>query len=137
MLFKFKSIVRAAFALCVAFAACVEYAQADTGLCAQPISGQALPDLIVDATTLAGSLSVADEKFDVVFLDPPFRQNVLTEVLEQLPRVLNPGARVYVETPQPLEADGAWRELKRGRAGQVSYQLLEWSDDRSSLSGDV
>lgn len=82
-------------------------------------------------------LSVADEKFDVVFLDPPFRQNVLTEVLEQLPRVLNPGARVYVETPQPLEADGAWRELKRGRAGQVSYQLLEWSDDRSSLSGDV
>ncbi len=89
-------------------------------------------------------LSAANERFDVVFLDPPFRQNVLAEVLERLPRVLNPGARVYMEAPQPLEmqdlgvaGQGPWRELKRGRAGQVYYQLLEWSDDRSSLSGDV
>ncbi len=82
-------------------------------------------------------LSASNERFDVVFLDPPFRQNILAEVLERLPRVLNPGARVYVEAPQPLEADGAWRELKRGRAGQVNYQLMEWNDDRSGLSGDV
>jgi 16S rRNA (guanine966-N2)-methyltransferase len=82
-------------------------------------------------------LRTANEKFDVVFLDPPFRQNVLPEVLARLPGVLRPGARVYVEAPEPLEAQGAWRELKRSRAGQVSYQLLEWSDDRSGLSGDI
>jgi 16S rRNA (guanine966-N2)-methyltransferase len=82
-------------------------------------------------------LRTASERFDVVFLDPPFRQNVLPEVLARLPGVLKPGARVYLESPEPVEVGGPWRELKRSRAGQVSYQLLEWSDDRSGLPGDV
>ena len=85
-------------------------------------------------------LSTAKERFDVVFLDPPFRQNVLPEVLGRLPRVLKGGARAYVEAPAALELAGVqagWCELKRGQAGQVSFQLLEWSDDRSGLSGDV
>ncbi|MSP98722.1 MAG: 16S rRNA (guanine(966)-N(2))-methyltransferase RsmD [Betaproteobacteria bacterium] len=82
-------------------------------------------------------VSAASERFDVVFLDPPFRQNVLAQVLERLPRVLKSGSRVYVEALQPLQVAGAWCEMKRSRAGQVSYQLLEWNDDRSSLSGDV
>ena len=93
--------------------------------------------LEVNGDNASAYLAAAKERFDVVFLDPPFRQNVLAKVLEGLPRVLKPGARVYVEAPQPVEVDGAWRELKRSRAGQVSYQLLEWNDDRSSLSGDV
>ena len=66
-----------------------------------------------------------NERFDVVFLDPPFRQNALPALLERLPPRLAPGARVYVEAAGPLEAGEAWRELKRSRAGQVSYQLLE------------
>ena len=82
-------------------------------------------------------LSGASERFDVVFLDPPFRQNALAAVLERLPRHLNTGARIYVESAIPLEAAGAWRETKRGRAGQVNFQLLEWNDDRSGLPGDV
>ena len=81
-------------------------------------------------------LSDAKERFDVVFLDPPFRQNVHPALLAKLPRVLEGGARVYVEAPAPVEAPG-WRELRRSRAGQVSFQLLEWSDDRSGLPGDV
>jgi 16S rRNA (guanine966-N2)-methyltransferase len=71
-------------------------------------------------------LGTADERFDVVFLDPPFRQNALLErLMARLPARLAPGARVYVEAPQPLQLGEAWRELKRSRAGQVSYQLLE------------
>ncbi len=76
-------------------------------------------------------LSAAKERFDVVFLDPPFRQNVLPEVLRCLPRVLKSGARAYVEAPAPLELagdKGGWRELRRGHAGQVNFQLLEWSE---------
>ncbi len=84
-----------------------------------------------------GFLSAAKERFDVVFLDPPFRQNVLPDVLGRLPRALNNGSRVYVEAPAALEPPAGWVELKRSRAGRVSYQLLEWNDDRSSLSGDV
>jgi len=82
-------------------------------------------------------LSRTKDRFDVVFLDPPFRQNVLPEALGRLSRLLESGSRVYIESPEPTEAQGPWRELRRGRAGQVSFQLLEWSDDRSSLSGDV
>jgi 16S rRNA (guanine966-N2)-methyltransferase len=67
----------------------------------------------------------SEERFDVVFLDPPFRQNALPTLLERLPERLAPGARVYLEAPEPLAADESWRELKRARAGQVSYQLLE------------
>jgi 16S rRNA (guanine966-N2)-methyltransferase len=67
----------------------------------------------------------SDGRFDVVFLDPPFRQNALPALLEALPPRLAPGARVYVEAPAPCEPGETWRELKRSRAGQVSYQLLE------------
>ena len=70
-------------------------------------------------------LRKSTEQFDVVFLDPPFRQNALPALLRDLPARLAPGARVYVEAAEPLELDESWRELKRARAGQVSYQLLE------------
>lgn len=101
---------------------------------AERLAGTALQVVATDASVF---LRTANERFDVVFLDPPFRQNVLPEVLANLPAVLNAGARVYVESPSPVEPEGAWRELKRSRAGQVSFQLLEWSDDRSGLPGDV
>ena len=70
-------------------------------------------------------LDKTSEAFDVVFLDPPFRQNALPALLEGLPARLAPAARVYLEAPAPLELGESWRELKRSRAGQVSYQLLE------------
>jgi len=83
-------------------------------------------------------LKRGDEVFDLVFLDPPFRQNALAAVLERLPRRLAPRARVYLEAPEPLEAGAGWGELKRARAGQVSYQLLEWrGDDQGGLPGNV
>lgn len=98
------------------------------------LSAAALEVIGGDASAYVSSTS---ERFDLVFLDPPFRQNVLAEVLVKLPRVLKSGARVYLEAAHPIEAEGAWRELKRSRAGQVSYQLLEWKNDRSGLPGDV
>jgi 16S rRNA (guanine966-N2)-methyltransferase len=66
-------------------------------------------------------------RFDVVFLDPPFRQNAVPAILGILPVRLEPGARVYVESGVPIEAAAPWTELKRARAGQVSYQLLQWA----------
>jgi len=80
----------------------------------------------------------AAARFDVVFLDPPFRQNVFPDLMRGLANRLAPGARVYVEAAAPLETEPPWRELKRRRAGQVSYQLLRWEgDDQSRISGNV
>ena len=85
-----------------------------------------------------GYLERTQERFDVVFLDPPFRQNAVPALLGRLPARLRAGARVYVEAEKPVEADSPWRELKRARAGGVSYQLFEWSaHDPSGVSGNV
>jgi 16S rRNA (guanine966-N2)-methyltransferase len=85
-------------------------------------------------------LKRSKESFDVVFLDPPFRQNALPAVFRHLEGKgrLAPGARVYVEAAEPVAAASGWQELKRARAGHVSYQLLEWrGDDQGGLSGNV
>jgi 16S rRNA (guanine966-N2)-methyltransferase len=69
-------------------------------------------------------LQGARERFDVVFLDPPFRQNALPALLESVAPLLQEGGRVYVESSEPVEVAAPWVELKRGKAGQVNYQLL-------------
>ena len=66
------------------------------------------------------------ECFDVVFLDPPFRQNAVPDLLAKLPPRLLRGARVYVESGAPVAVPWPWTELRQARAGQVSYQLLRW-----------
>ena len=83
-------------------------------------------------------LGRAAERFGVVFLDPPFRQNALAPVLERLAPRLACGARVYIESAQPCAPGARWSELKRARAGQVSYQLFEWrGDDQGGVPGNV
>lgn len=83
-------------------------------------------------------LARGGERFDVVFLDPPFRQNALPELLAALPPRLQRGARVYAEGGRPADVAAPWRELKRARAGQVSYQLLQWSEhDPSGVPGNL
>jgi len=78
----------------------------------------------------------AGERFDVVFLDPPFGQNVLPAVLRHLKT--KRGMRVYLESSEPVAPAAPWRELKRQRAGQVSYQLFEWrGHDQGGLPGNV
>ena len=81
------------------------------------------------AADASAYLARGGERFDVVFLDPPFRQNALPALLGALPPRLAAGARVYLEAAQPVDVPGvpgSWRELKRARAGQVSVQLLAW-----------
>ena len=78
------------------------------------------------------------ECFDVVFLDPPFRQNAVPALLAILPPRLQRGTRVYVESAVPVAVTPPWTELKQARAGQVCYQLLRWDGhDQSGLSGNV
>jgi hypothetical protein len=45
---------------------------------------------------------------------------------------------VYLEAPEALAVGAGWTELRRARAGQVSYQLLQWrGDDQGSLPGNI
>lgn len=96
------------------------------------------PQVEIVAADALRFLERTRERFDVVFLDPPFRQNAWPALAARLPQRLAPRARVYFEGPQPAAAPAPWRELRHGRAGEVSYQLLEWdAHDPSGISGNV
>lgn len=68
--------------------------------------------------------------FDIVFLDPPFRQNLLDTCLQGLmaDNWLSAGALVYVEVEKELgelELPGGWELLKHKISGQVAYHLIQ------------
>lgn len=78
------------------------------------------------AIVRSDALSFLDGKpeiFDVVFLDPPFRQNLLPAVSARLASWLSRETRIYVEAPHPVDVEG-WTMLKQGHAGQVHFQLM-------------
>jgi 16S rRNA (guanine966-N2)-methyltransferase len=76
-------------------------------------------------TDVLAHLRHATQPFDVVFMDPPFAQDLVPALLTAVAAHLAAGARVYVESGQPLTADAPWRMLRGQRAGRVHFQLLD------------
>jgi 16S rRNA (guanine966-N2)-methyltransferase len=64
-------------------------------------------------------------KYDVIFLDPPFQKDYLPGLLEILPKRLNENGMVYVESGAAIDVPPPWQTVKSGKAGQVHYQLLQ------------
>lgn len=73
-------------------------------------------------------LSGSPETFDIVFLDPPFREGLLPTAIQQLETGgwLAPGAWIYLEAEPGLmpELPGNWELYRSKRAGQVGYHLV-------------
>jgi len=65
------------------------------------------------------------EKFDVAFVDAPYASGLARRAMDQLPPRLKPGARVYVESSEPLALEAPWAALREDRAGAVRYALYE------------
>lgn len=70
-----------------------------------------------------------DTPFDVVFVDPPFHQNIVPQVLELLEENnwLASQALIYVETEKThaaLQVPAHWQLLKEKVAGQVASRLF-------------
>lgn len=65
-------------------------------------------------------------RYDVAFVDPPYRLKLLPRVFPLLGRILVPGARVYVESDQSAEVPAGFDMLRQARAGQVHCLLLKW-----------
>lgn len=70
----------------------------------------------------------ATQHFDIVFIDPPFRQDLVTQTCKLLENGwLTEQALIYVE----MEAEGSqqppsnWKLLKEKISGQVAYRLYE------------
>lgn len=65
-----------------------------------------------------------NRRFDVLFLDPPFRQGWFERLSPLLPRLLSDDAVIYAEAETPLAALGEWQTQRSGRAGQVCYHFM-------------
>lgn len=65
------------------------------------------------------------ERFDVIFVDPPFNQGWLPKLLPQLQAHLADNGVVYSEAEFPLEDEAGWQVSKHGKAGNVFFHLLK------------
>ena len=89
--------------------------------------------LRADALALVKDLAARGQRFDVIFLDPPFQLGLLTQILPLCPAILNEDGLVYVETGEALPFEGGdlpdwlagWDQVRADKAGMVYYYLLK------------
>lgn len=82
--------------------------------------------LNIDALQFLTQISAqSSEKFDVVFLDPPYEQGWINKVLPLLKNILAENALVYVEAEFAIEEMTDWQVIKQGKAGNVFYHLIK------------
>jgi len=89
--------------------------------------------LRADALTLVRDLAARGQRFDVIFLDPPYQLGLLTQILPLCPAILNEDGMVYAETGEALPfEDGelpdwlaGWDPVRADKAGMVYYYLLK------------
>ncbi|SFU44436.1 16S rRNA (guanine(966)-N(2))-methyltransferase RsmD [Pseudoduganella namucuonensis] len=87
-----------------------------------------------DALATAQSLGVRGQRFDVIFLDPPYQQDFLARVLPLCGKLLKEDGLVYAESGLPLSfEDGeppewmaGWEVIRADKAGMVFYHLLKY-----------
>ena len=72
-------------------------------------------------------IQTCEQKFDLVFLDPPFHRNIHKIVCAILLEkdLLLPDARVYMESEPAVPVPGGFIMEKQGQAGQVRFRLLK------------
>ena len=72
---------------------------------------------------------ITRQKFSIVFLDPPFAENLHKECLEELIKsdCLQEDALIYLEHPskEVIELPANLQAYKEGKASQVRYSLLK------------
>jgi len=83
-----------------------------------------------DALANAEMLARSDRKFDLIFLDPPYHQDILRRMLPVCERLLAPDGLLYVEAEAALDETPQkewlqdWRIVRTDRAGIVFYHLF-------------
>lgn len=84
------------------------------------------------ATDARELLRNSARRYDVIFLDPPYRQGWIAKLEPAITNVLKPGGKVYVEAETPLETFAGLTRIRQGKAGQVHYALFEDPADREA-----
>jgi len=85
-----------------------------------------------DALAVAQSAAARGQKYDLIFLDPPYQQNFLERCLPLCTRLMKEGGLIYAESGAALEfAEGEtpdwmapWEVIRADKAGMVFFHLL-------------
>jgi 16S rRNA (guanine966-N2)-methyltransferase len=92
--------------------------------------------LRADALATAQNMVLRGQKVDLIFLDPPYQNDLLSQTLPLCTKMLNTDGLVYAEAGSPLpfapeEAEetpdwlAPWEAIRADKAGTVSYYLLK------------
>jgi 16S rRNA (guanine966-N2)-methyltransferase len=106
------------------------------GAVKEKLKADAVTLLRGDALASAQSMALRGQRFDLVFLDPPYQQDLLSKSLPQCAGLLADGGLVYVESGAPLPFAEAgegetpdwlapWEAIRADKAGIVFYHLLK------------
>lgn len=69
-------------------------------------------------------LSSSTAKFDLIFVDPPYRKGWINRLEPLLNTALQPDGALYVEAEEEIATLGSWRTVRQGKAGEVHFHLL-------------
>ena len=86
------------------------------------------PHLTALKTDCIDYLEHCKQTFDVIFLDPPFRQNLWETCIHHVihRHLLNEDGILYIESPTPIKMhDKIWTLLKQGKVGDVYYGIYQ------------
>ena len=81
---------------------------------------------VVKNTDTLSYITGTPEKFDIVFMDPPYRTGILAQTLEKIPRVMNKGGMIICEHPaeeKMPEETGGFVLKKEYKYGKIMISL--------------
>lgn len=77
------------------------------------------------------------EPFDLIFLDPPFKQDWLERIWKPLPGLLADGSLVYVESEASVTPPPGFTLLRESKAGHVRFYLLRFDATQKTDNNSV
>ena len=90
-----------------------------------------------DAVKVVTHAASQGQKFDVIFLDPPFEQSWLEKILPLCTEIIHSKSYVYVESEFALDAENGdenmqsllsgWQLIRADKAGSVYFHILQRS----------
>ena len=89
-----------------------------------------------DALATAQSMVARGQRYDLIFLDPPYQQDFLSRILPICTKLLKPGGLVYAESGLPLTDEAFAAAEATDGAGKPDW-MMAWDVIRADKAGTV
>lgn len=85
-----------------------------------------IDNIEIKTTNALKFLEETPQKFDIVFIDPPYAYQEWQILWQKLPNILKTNAEVYIESNQKIELPHYLHEKKNGKCGISQFVLAEY-----------